>query len=126
VIIPALLKLKPAGNLPDGTVHEYGAVPPVAGSIAEYGVPTVPPGGIAALITNPLSGFTLIERAACAISGGVEASETCPVKLNWPVAVGVPLIPPLVLDNDNPAGNAPDITLNVYGAVPPTTSKVPT
>jgi hypothetical protein len=97
----------------------------VAVSVAEYEVPTVPSGGSGGVITNPFLGFTLIERAACPVSGGVEESETCPAKLNWPEAVGVPLISPVELDNDNPDGNAPDTTVKVYGAVPPTTPKVP-
>src|SRR3954452_5548021 len=40
------------------------------------------------------------------------------VKLNRPVAVGVPLIAP-PLASDKPPGRAPDVTANVYGPVPP-------
>jgi hypothetical protein len=125
LIVPLLLKFRRAGKAPDATVHEYGALPPVAVSAVEYAVPTVPLGGAVVLITNPFRGFKLIQRAACAVSGGVEASETCPVKLNWPESVGVPLIPPLVLDNVNPDGNDPDTTVKLYGAVPPIALKVP-
>jgi hypothetical protein len=35
LIVPPLLKLRPAGNEPDVTVHEYGAVPPEAVSADE-------------------------------------------------------------------------------------------
>jgi hypothetical protein len=76
------------------------------------------------LITTPFCGFTLREKAACSVCGGVEESETCTVKLNWPEAVGVPLITPVVVDNDNPDGNVPDTTLKLYGAVPPVTCRV--
>jgi hypothetical protein len=42
LMIPFLLKIRPAGNDPDRTVHEYGSVPPEAVSVVEYAVPTVP------------------------------------------------------------------------------------
>jgi hypothetical protein len=35
LIVPPLLKLRPAGNAPEVTVHEYGVVPPVAVSEEE-------------------------------------------------------------------------------------------
>ncbi len=88
-------------------------MPPVAVSVVEYAVPTVPLGGAVVLITTPFRGFTLIENAACAVCGGVEESETCTVKLNWPEAVGVPLITPVVLANDNPDVNVPDTTVKL-------------
>jgi hypothetical protein len=68
-------------------------------------------------LTAMLSGFE-----AC--SAGEVESVTCTVKLDWPEAVGVPLITPLVLDNDNPDGNAPEITLKLYGVAPPVAVKV--
>jgi hypothetical protein len=49
------------------------------------------------------------ESAVC----GMDAlSVTSTVKLAAPAAVGVPEIAPAVL-NDNPAGNAPDLTLQL-------------
>jgi hypothetical protein len=124
LIVPLLVKLRPAGNVPDAIVHEYGLVPPVALSVVEYEVPTVPLGSAAVLTTTPFCGFTLMENGACAVRGGVEESETCTVKLNWPEAVGVPLITPVVLDNDNPDGNAPDTTVKLYGVAAPVAFKV--
>jgi hypothetical protein len=124
LIVPPGLKFRPAGNAPEVTVHEYGAVPPVAVSVVEYAIPTVPLGVAAVLMTTPFRGFTPMEKAACAVCGGVDVSETCTLKLNWPEAVGVPLITPLVLDNDNPDANVPDATVKLYGAVPPVTFKV--
>jgi hypothetical protein len=124
LIVPPLLKLRPAGKVPDAIVHEYGVLPPVAVIVLEYTVPTVPFGIDAVLITTPFRGFTLTEKAACAVCGGVDESETCTVKVNWPETVGVPLIIPVVLDNDNPDGNVPDTTVKPYGAVPPVTLTV--
>ena len=59
LIVPFLLKPRPAGNAPEVTVHEYGVVPPVAVSVVEYGVPTVPLGSVDVLIITP---FTLISN----------------------------------------------------------------
>jgi hypothetical protein len=71
------------------------------------------------IVSSGARALMLMEKAACALSGGVEESETCTVKLNWPEAVGVPLMTPVVPDNANPGGNAPDTTVKLYGAVPP-------
>lgn len=119
LIVPPVLKLRPVGNEPDANVHEYGVAPPVAASVDEYAVPTVPLGKTAVLIASPFCGFTPIEKDACAVCGGIDESETKTVKLLWPDAVGVPLIAPLVLDNDNPAGNVPEVIVKLYGAAPP-------
>jgi hypothetical protein len=124
LIVPFLLKPRPEGNAPDVTIHEYGALPPAAVSADEYAVPTLPLGATVVLITTPFRGFTLIEKAACAVCGGVEESETCTVKLNWPDTVGVPLITPVALDSDNPDVNVPDTTVKLYGTTPPVTFKV--
>jgi hypothetical protein len=40
------------------------------------------------------------------------------VKLNWPEAVGVPLIDPPV-ERLKPFGSCPAVTLQIYGEVPP-------
>lgn len=49
-------------------------------------------------------------------TGGTLLSTTRTVKFEVPVAVGEPLMTPLV--NVNPAGNEPLLMENVYGAVP--------
>ena len=41
---PDVLRLRPSGSVPVPIVNWYGAVPPVAVSVCEYGVPTTPPG----------------------------------------------------------------------------------
>lgn len=43
-IVPVEDRLNPGGNVPLATAHVYGVVPPVAAKLAEYAVPTVPPG----------------------------------------------------------------------------------
>ena len=40
-------------------------------------------------------------------------------KLNEPVAVGVPLITPVLASRLSPVGNEPEVTLNVLAPVPP-------
>ena len=55
--------------------------------------------------------------AVCA-EGKVE-SVTLAVKLNEPDAVGVPEIVPVAAARVKPAGNAPELMLQLYGVVPP-------
>jgi hypothetical protein len=55
--------------------------------------------------------------AVCA-EGKVE-SVTLAVKLNEPDAVGVPEIVPAATAKVKPAGNAPELMLQLYGVVPP-------
>jgi len=52
LIVPPTLKLSPAGNVPDVTVHEYGVVPPEAASVNEYTAPTIPFGTEAVVIVS--------------------------------------------------------------------------
>lgn len=47
------------------------------------------------------------------------ASFTCTVKDEVPEVVGVPAISPVDAVKLNPAGSEPDVTLHVYGVVPP-------
>jgi hypothetical protein len=61
---------------------------------------------------------TVTLRLAVAVCAGVLESVTFTLKENDPVAVGVPLIWPELL-NVKPAGNAPDATVQVYGVFPP-------
>jgi len=56
-------------------------------------------------------------EAVCA-AGRVE-SVTLAVKLNEPDVVGVPEIVPVAAASVSPAGNAPELTLQLYGVVPP-------
>lgn len=60
--------------------------------------------------------------AVCAV-GRVE-SVTSAVNGKLPVTVGVPEITPVVAAKLNPAGRAPELMLQVYGAVPPLSESV--
>jgi hypothetical protein len=51
-------------------------------------------------------------------------SVTVMVKLTGPLAVGVPLIRPVVEFSDSPGGKAPLVTVKVNGPVPPLTETV--
>jgi hypothetical protein len=50
--VPVLLRLKPAGNVPEETVHAYGFLPPDAEIGDEYGVPFVPLGSEVVVMTR--------------------------------------------------------------------------
>lgn len=52
------------------------------------------------------------------------ASITCTVKEELPDVVGVPEIVPVDAVRLNPAGSEPDVTLQVYGVVPPDAASV--
>ena len=67
-------------------------------------------GGCAAAATAILNAFVPMLFAA---------SVTCTVNDAAPAAVGVPEITPVDAARLNPAGNAPALTLQLYGVVPP-------
>ena len=69
--------------------------------------------GITAAATVIVNDFV----AVCAV-GAVE-SVTFAVKLNEPEVVGVPEIVPVAADSVKPVGSAPELTLQLYGVVPP-------
>jgi len=54
--------------------------------------------------------------AVCAV--GTVESVTLAVKVNVPAAVGVPEIVPLAAASVRPAGNTPELMLQLYGVVP--------
>src|SRR5436190_18910099 len=58
--------------------------------------------------------LALLERESVALT----------VKLLVAIAVGAPLITPVLAFSDTPAGNDPKVTDQVYGAVPPLTASV--
>ena len=101
-------------------------MPPLAASVVEYVFPVCPDGtelvvtctGVTAAATVRVSAFV----AVCAV-GEVE-SVTLAVKLKVPDAVGVPEIAPVAADRVRPAGNAPELMLQLYGAAPPVAASV--
>jgi hypothetical protein len=99
----------------------YGVVPPLAAKVVVYAVPTCAEGtelvvictGVTAAATVTLNAFV----AVCAV--GTVESVTLAAKVNVPAAVGVPEIVPLAAASVRPAGNAPELMLQLYGVVPP-------
>jgi hypothetical protein len=74
--------------------------------------------GVTATATVMLNDFV----AVCAV-GAVE-SVTLAVKVNVPAAVGVPVIVPLAAAIVRPAGNVPELMLQLYGVVPPLAANI--
>jgi hypothetical protein len=66
--------------------------------------------------------FTTIDKAWSSNTPFVSVTRT--VKLNVPVAVGVPEITPVPLFKERPAGNAPTVTDQLNGVVPPLAASV--
>ena len=111
-------RLNPAGSVPALTLQLYGVVPPLACSVVEYAVPAVPPGrdvvvtngGCAIVATTILNAFVPVLFAA---------SVACTLNDAVPAVVGVPVICPVELFSERPAGKEPEVTDHVYGVVPP-------
>jgi len=61
----------------------------------------------------------VIDSAAVFDTAGTSESVTCTVKLDVPTAFGVPLITPVDVFSDNPAGKLPTEIAQLYGVVPP-------
>jgi hypothetical protein len=96
-------------------------VPPVAARPLEYAVPCVPEGKPDVVIAraDDDAAAMAIERLTDLVCAGFPASVTVAVKLDVPLAVGVPEIRPVLEDRLSPAGRLPDVTDQVYGVVPP-------
>jgi hypothetical protein len=112
---PAALSDRPAGSAPVETVHEYGAVPPVAARVARYDVFRRAP-GIEAVVIVSGAALTAIDSAL------VEVREAASVTLtendDVPTAAGVPERTPAAL-SARPAGRDPAASDQAYGTVPP-------
>ena len=100
----------PVGNAPAVMDQLYGVVPPVAASVPEYAVPTVPLGRDVVLIASPGGAIVNVKLALFKTAGDSE-SLTCAVTVKLPEAVGVPLSAPVAEFSVTPAGNAPDVIL---------------
>ena len=114
---PAPLRVKPAGREPEITVQEvYGGVPLIAESVCEYAMFTVPAGS--GELVAIASAAEEIVKANARDTVAPTLSAACTVKLFVPDVLGVPLNTPEPL-KVKPAGRAPEITVQVYGGVPP-------
>jgi hypothetical protein len=114
----------PEGSLPDIKLHVYGAVPPIAVRVCEYGVPATPAGS--EVVVN-CSGklITLMVTVVVPLCCGVPESVTLKIYGVAPVAtVGVPLICPVEALNVSPAGSVPAVNCQVYGETPPVAVRV--
>ena len=97
----------------------YGVWPPLAASVAEYAVFVTPPGSEEVVIcTIVAAAVIVILKFADVLPTGELESLTLTVNDEVPVVLGVPLIWPEPL-RLKPAGKDPDLTDQVYGAVPP-------
>src|SRR5437879_2874501 len=104
---PTVPRVIPGGRLPAAIVHALkGATPPLAASVWEYAMPTVPAGKDAVSIDRLPLAFIVTLNALVADAEALSATRT--VKLNVPGDVGAPLIPP-VADSVSPGGNAAEI-----------------
>src|SRR5947209_7818526 len=120
---PPVVSVRPGGNVPVASDQVYGAMPPAALNVCEYGAPNMAGGsGVPLVIVTGMNGvFTVSEN-------GLEACDWAPALLSeaWitkfhvPVAVGVPLSTPAVV-SVRPGGSGPPVvaTVHQYGAVPP-------
>jgi hypothetical protein len=111
LMLPAALRLKPGGKLPELTTHVNGATPPVSvREVAGYGDPASPVVGSVPDVL--IAGAALIVIVRFPVAVWVAESVAMTVKLNAPAAVGAPEIMPAVL-KANPLGNVPDVTAHV-------------
>jgi hypothetical protein len=78
----------------------------VASTAVEYGVSSVPLGS-ALVVMESNGAVTAMESCCVAIAGVVSESVTCTVNMVLPVAVGVPVMAPVLLFNVAQPGNAP-------------------
>lgn len=123
--------------VPVGTVTTIDVVPQLVIVVAviplKVTVPGVVPNPVPMIVTavptGPKDGLrALITAATTMLSGWVavmlSASVTCTVKLLVPSTVGVPVIAPVLLFSDRPAGKLPALIDQVEGVVPPLAANV--
>src|SRR3972149_5178524 len=110
-----VLRLNPAGRLPVAILQTYGVLPPAATSVCVYDRLTVPSDRDAVVIER--AEYIVMEKTWVAVAPLL--SVTCTVKLLVPAAVGVPLIAPVELLRESPAGSVPTVILQLYGVLPP-------
>ena len=70
-----------------------------------------------------LNGPLIVKEKAWAFVARL-LSVTVAVNVLIPAEVGTPLIMPVKLSRERPAGRAPEVTAQVYGAVPPVLASV--
>jgi hypothetical protein len=109
-------KLSPGGRFGDEKV--YGALPPAAPKVWEYGTPVEALGNVDA-VARP---NTWSEKGTLRVLGGFCESVTLIVNVIFPGCAGVPTNPPVTGFRVSPAGRF--TADQVYGAVPPVAENV--
>ena len=87
VTAPAEDMERPGGNAPRASDQEYGAVPPAAAGVCEYGAPAVPAGKVADVVT--LKGLTGSVNVRLAVADAESVTVTAKVEVTA-AAVGAP------------------------------------
>jgi hypothetical protein len=104
----------PGGNAPEPSANVYGAMPPLAPSVAAYGEPTAPFGNVGG-VTSIVGGVTAIEADVPAMAGfATSFAEIVRVPLVYKVASNVPV----PLASVTSAGNAAAGSVLVKCTVP--------
>lgn len=83
-------------------------MPPVANTVAEYAIPTIPPGSEVVVIFSELVVEMVMLSAFVADICGEDVSVTLTVKDEVPDAVGVPEMTPVLAASVKPAGRVPE------------------
>lgn len=110
-------RVRPAGSVPAVIEQLYGEVPPLAPIVAEYGVPTVPPGSVPVVMVTAAGAMVML-TVPVAVPAGLAESVTFTVSVEVPAVVGVPVTPQLA-PSVRPAGSVPAVIEQLYGEVPP-------
>ena len=123
-IAPALDSVSPVGSAPLPSAYVSPPAPPVAATLAEYAVPTVPPASV--VVENTIAGgaATPIVNVCVELAAGDPESFTVTVNVTLPAAMGVPVIAPVDAFKLNPGGSVPVVTVHVFGATPPADASV--
>src|ERR1700722_11374263 len=101
----AACSLSPAGSDPTGIDQLYGATPPVAASVAEYGTPAVAAGSVTVVTVSGVT-VTVMDSSAVAEAGELSESVTSAMKSEVPAGPrGLPVISPVAACSTSPAGS---------------------
>ena len=88
-------------------------VPPVAVSAAEYATPTRPFGIDVLVMVSVLEAMVIVTDATAFCAGLLESVTVKVSGVPVTTAVGVPVMAPVAVFSDNPAGNVPLVSDHV-------------
>ena len=101
---------RPAGNVPTVNCHVYGPVPPEAASDWEYAAPTCPSGREVVVMVSPGPVMVSVRLAVAVWAGEPESVALNVSGVALTIAVGVPLICPVVALSVRPFGSVPAVS----------------